>query len=37
MSNRWIHLLVILAVGYALGYYFRSVGNMTLAKIYPSS
>jgi len=33
---KW-HFIWILILGYLLGYYFRSFGNMTVAKLYPSS
>lgn len=33
MTAKWWHMFLIIAVGYALGYYFRGVGDMTLAKI----
>lgn len=28
------HFVWILVIGYLLGYYFRSVGNMTVGRIY---
>jgi len=31
------HLILVLLIGYTLGYYFRGLGNATLAKIKPSS
>jgi hypothetical protein len=31
------HFLWILALGYLIGYYFRGLGNATVAKLYPSS
>lgn len=33
----WMHFLWIILIGYVIGYYFRSVGNMTIGKLYPSS
>jgi len=29
------HLILILAIGYAIGYWMPALGNATLAKIYP--
>jgi hypothetical protein len=34
MNGRWIfHTLLVLAIGYALGIYFPSIGNSVKAKI----
>jgi len=33
----WHHWVLALVIGYLIGYYFRGVGNMTVAKLYPSS
>ncbi len=35
MTARWWHFLLILAIGYALGYWMPALGNATLAKVYP--
>jgi len=37
MDKMWWHCLWILLLGYLLGYYFRSAGNMTVGRLYPSS
>jgi hypothetical protein len=34
MSNTWMHCIGILLLGYIIGYYFRSPGNMTIGKLY---
>jgi hypothetical protein len=34
MTPRWWHILIILAIGYALGYWMPAIGNMTLGRIY---
>lgn len=36
MNLKGWHMLLVLLVGYAAGYYFRGLGNATLAKIVPS-
>lgn len=33
---RGYHWLLLLVVGYLLGYYFRQVGNMTIGKLWPA-
>ncbi len=35
MTARWWHFILILMVGYALGYWMPALGNATLAKVYP--
>lgn len=35
MTARWWHLVLILAIGYALGYWLPAAGNATLGKLYP--
>lgn len=35
MTTKWWHILGLLIIGYALGYWMPALGNMTLAKIYP--
>lgn len=34
MTPKMWHLVLILMIGYALGYWFRGLGNVTLAKLY---
>lgn len=34
MTARWWHLLILLAIGYALGYYMPALGDVTLGKVY---
>jgi hypothetical protein len=34
MSARWWHVLLVLLIGYALGYWMPALGDMTLGKIY---
>lgn len=31
------HLIIVLLIGYAIGYWWRTPGNMTLGKIYGGS
>lgn len=31
----WGSVILVLAIGYAIGYWMPKLGNMTLAKIYP--
>ena len=33
MSKMWIHAILLLVVGYAIGYYWRGLGNMTIGKL----
>lgn len=33
----WQHWFFALVLGYIIGYYFRSVGNMTVGKLKASS
>jgi len=33
----WHHWIFAVVLGYLIGYYFRSVGDMTVGKLYPSS
>jgi len=35
MTTRWWHIVGLLLIGYALGYWMPKLGNVTLAKIYP--
>jgi len=35
MTTRWWHIVLILAIGYALGYWMPALGNASLAKVYP--
>jgi hypothetical protein len=35
MMPKWWHTLIILLIGYALGYWMPKLGDLTLAKIYP--
>jgi Na+/H+-dicarboxylate symporter len=35
MTTRWWHILILLAIGYALGYWMPKLGDVTLMKIYP--
>ena len=35
MTTRWWHILILLAIGYALGYWMPKLGDVTLAKVYP--
>jgi hypothetical protein len=37
MSLKGWHLIAVLVVGYLAGYYFRQLGNATVAKLMPSS
>lgn len=32
---KWGMILLVLLIGYALGYWMPALGNVTLAKIYP--
>lgn len=32
---KWWHVVLWVALGYALGYWMPALGNMTLAKVYP--
>ena len=34
MKNGWYHCIWILLLGYLIGYYFRSPGNLTVGKLY---
>jgi hypothetical protein len=34
MKTYYWHVLWIVAIGYLLGYYFRGLGNATVAKLY---
>lgn len=34
MSARWWHILLLILLGYALGYWMPALGDMTLGKIY---
>jgi hypothetical protein len=36
MLKGW-HLVAVLFAGYLIGYYFRALGNATVAKLVPSS
>jgi hypothetical protein len=33
MSVRWWHILLLVAAGYAIGYYWPAIGKMTLGKL----
>ena len=33
--NGWTKILLFIAIGYALGFWMPTLGNMTLAKVYP--
>ena len=35
MQYKGWHLFLVLAVGYLIGYYWRSLGNATVAKVIP--
>jgi len=35
LSTRWWHIIGILVIGYALGYWMPALGDMTLKKVYP--
>jgi hypothetical protein len=35
MTPRWWHILLILVIGYALGYWMPALGNATIGKLYP--
>lgn len=37
MTTRWWHILIILAIGYALGYWMPQLGNASLGKLYKRS
>lgn len=34
MTTRWWHIIALLVIGYAVGYWFRMPGDATLGKIY---
>jgi hypothetical protein len=34
MSVRWWHILALVAIGYAIGFWMPKLGQMTLGKIY---
>lgn len=34
MTVRWWHILGLVALGYALGYWMPALGNMTIGKLY---
>lgn len=35
MTTRWYHILGLILLGYALGYWMPQLGNMTIGKLYP--
>lgn len=35
LKDGWYHCIWILILGYLIGYYWRGLGNMTVAKIVP--
>lgn len=37
MSVKWWHILVLVLIGYAIGYWMPSLGDMTLGKLYKRS
>ena len=36
MQFRW-HMVVLLVLGYLVGYYFRGLGNATIGKVYQAA
>lgn len=34
MTTRWWHIVGILVIGYALGYWMPQLGTMTLGRLY---
>jgi hypothetical protein len=34
MTPKWWHILILVAIGYALGYWMPKIGDMTIGKIY---
>jgi hypothetical protein len=37
MKPNWLHCVLVLLLGYLIGYYWRGLGNATVAKLMPSS
>jgi hypothetical protein len=35
MTARWWHIVGLLVIGYALGYWMPKLGDLTLARVYP--
>ena len=34
MSTKWWHILLLVLIGYAIGYWMPALGDMTLGKVY---
>jgi hypothetical protein len=37
MSNGWLTIFWFLMVGYLIGYYWRTLGDKTVARLFPPS
>ena len=37
MNTRWWHIIALVLLGYAIGYYWTAPAKLTLAKIYPAT
>lgn len=34
-SAKWWHIIILIGIGYALGYWMPQAGNATIGKLYP--